>query len=575
MARYAPQDAREKVARYSSLAMTLKTTRSSFDPHWKELSDFVRPRRTRFFAADRNRGEKRNANIIDSTGSFASRTLSSGMHAGLTSPARPWFKLSTPDPELAKRPVVKRYLHEATQRMATVFITSNLYTALPTIYSDLGNFGTGAMAVLEDEAEVMRVYNYPLGSYCLGSDARGRVSTFVREYEITVEQLIERFAALENGDIDWSGVSTAVKNLWNQGEYHAAIPITWVTVPNPDFRPRALGPRSFKYSSCYFETGTSEGKLLRESGFNEFPILAPRWETTGEDDYGNDCPGMTALGDIKQLQSMQKKKGQAIGKLVDPPLQAPPSVRTQKTSLLAGEITYVAELANGKGISSLHEVGLNLSHLRDDIGDVRFLIRRAYYEDLFLMLAQSDQVQPITAEEVRERHEEKLLALGPVLERTNDEMLDPLIDRVYAMMERRGLLPEVPQELDGVKLKVEYLSIMAQAQKLVGVVAIDRFMGTALPIIQGFPEARHKIDVLRVLDVYGDALGVDPMILRTDEEAQAAIKQDAQQQQANQVAQNAALMGKAAQSAAAAPMQGDTALSQILDGISRGGGAAA
>ena len=99
-----------KRERLELLKGSLLTIRSSFDAHWRDLADFVQPRRIRFFASDRNRGDKRNQNIIDSTARFAHRTLQSGLHAGLTSPARPWFKLTTPDPDLADFEPVKEWV---------------------------------------------------------------------------------------------------------------------------------------------------------------------------------------------------------------------------------------------------------------------------------------------------------------------------------------------------------------------------------------------------------------------------------------------------------------------------------
>jgi hypothetical protein len=119
-------DPTEKRKRYGTLRARLWADRSSFDSHWRELADFLMPRRTRFWASDRNKGDRRNQNIIDSTGRFAARTLASGLHAGLTSPARPWMKLTTPDPSLAEFGPVKAWLHEVTIRMMTLFGTSNL-----------------------------------------------------------------------------------------------------------------------------------------------------------------------------------------------------------------------------------------------------------------------------------------------------------------------------------------------------------------------------------------------------------------------------------------------------------------
>jgi hypothetical protein len=567
---YADPDTRSKRVKYDVLRSSLWAERQSgFDAHWRELGDWMLPRRTRFWAGDKNKGGSRNQNIIDSTARFAARTLSSGLHAGLTSPARPWMKLSTPDPELAEFGPVKAWLHVVTQRLLTVFATSNLYNVLPLVYGDMGVFGTAAMSVVDDDKDLFRCYSYPIGSFALGQDARGLISTFVRDYRLTVRQVVEQFGVKPDGrSVDWSHISTQVKALWDRSDYESPVDVTWIVKPN-DYADRGrLAAKYLPFASCHFETQANPELFLRESGFETFPLMCPRWDITGEDTYGTDCPGLTALGDTKQLQIEQRKKGQLLAKAVDPPLRAPTSLRQQKTSLLPGDITYVDTRDGMSGLAPVHEVRLEgFQHLTADIGDVQYRIQRAFYEDLFLMLARSDDrlgaARP-TAREIDERHEEKLLALGPVLERTNDELLDPLVDRIYLLMSRAGLFPEAPSELKGVDLKVEYISILSQAQKLVGVVGQDRFLSSTASLIEVFPEIRHKIDVFQVVDNYGEMLGVDPRIVRSSDEA--AELAGAEQQQAQDAAKAEQMLqsAQAAKAASEAPMTGDTALTSML-----------
>lgn len=554
-------------------AALLDVRKSGVDSHWSELAEFISPRRVRFFNSDKDKADKRRQKIIDSTASFSARTLASGLHAGLTSPARPWMKLTTPDPDLAKFGPVKEWLHEVTQRMLTVFAQTNLYNAFPMIYGDLGTFCTAAVGILPDSKDLFRAYPYALGTFALGLNKRGLVSSFVREYSLSVRQIVEEFGVKDNGvDIDWSRLSSIVKSAWDRGDYQTQIDLTWVIEPNEDADPRKLAAKYLPFSSWHFETGSNEpGKtFLRESGFRSFPIMAPRWDITDGDAYGTDGPGMTALGDVKQLQIMQRRKGQAIAKMVDPPLSGPTSLRTQKTSLLPADITYVDVREGQQGLKSIHDVNLRIDHLSADIRDVQYRIQRAYYEDLFLMLARSDDVrgaQPVTAREVEERHEEKLIALGPVLERTNDELLDPIVDRAYEMMDRAGLIPPAPEQLDNVDLKVDYISILAQAQKLVGVVGLDRLMTSTVAIAQTFPEVVHKIDVNVVIDDYADMLGTNPKAVRSNEEVAERVAEAARVQQTQIEAKAARDTAAAVKAAGETPMEGDTALSRIVGNV--------
>lgn len=560
--------------RVQQLAAALISVRKSgFDTHWTELAEYILPRRVRWFTADKDRGDKRNQKIINSTAKFSARTLASGLHAGLTSPARPWMKLTTPDPNLAKFAPVREWLHEVTVRMLTVFAQTNLYNAFPVLYGDLGTFGTGAIGMLPDQKDLFRCYNYALGTYAIGVNNRGVVDTFIREYEMSVRQVVTEFGRIAGtNDIDWSRISTGVRDAWDRGDYTAPVQVTWVVCPNEDADPRKLVAKFFPFASYHFESGSNEpGKtFLRESGYRTFPIMVPRWDVTDGDAYGTDCPGMTALGDVKQLQIMERRKGQAIAKMVDPPLTGPSALRTQKTSLIAGDITYLDVREGQQGLKSIHDVNLKIGELSLDMQNVEYRIQRAFYEDLFLMLARSDAsrgAQPVTAREVQERHEEKLIALGPVLERTNDELLDPIVDRAYEMMDREGLIPPAPKQLEGVDLKVEYISILAQAQKLVSVVGLDRFMTNVIGIAPVIPNVVHKVDANEVIDEYADALGINPRILRSNDQATEAAAAVAAQQQQLADAKAARDTAAAVKSAGETPMEGDTALNRVVGGV--------
>jgi Bacteriophage head to tail connecting protein. len=554
---------------YERTRAELLLERSTFESHWRECGDFILPRRTRFFVSDKNKGDRRSQKIIDSTATFAVRTLRSGMHAGISSPARPWMRLTTPDPELAEYGPVKDWLHTVTNRMLTVFLKSNLYNVLPMTYGDMAVFGTAAMCVEEDADDLFRCYSYPIGSYALGVSERQIVDTCVREWTMTVRQLVQTFGRIPGTDtIDWSNISAAVQRKWDRGEYEQNIEVCWIICPNPDHDPSKLGAQFKAWGSYHFEKGTEqENKFLRESGFDEFPILAPRWDVTGEDIYGTASPGMDSLGDIKALQIMQKRKAQAVEKMVNPPLQGPTALKSQKVSMLPGDMTYVDVLQAQHGIRPIHEISLSVADITNDIRETQYRINESFFVNLFLMLASSDaQDTQRTAREIDERHEEKLLMLGPVLERTNDELLDPLVDRVYAIMDRAGMIPPAPPDLEGVDLKVEYISLMAQAQKLVGVAGLDRFFASTVPLMEAFPEVKFKINAMQSVDDYGDMLGVNPKMIVPDDEAEAAEQQMEQAMAQQRQAELAATTAKGAKDLSQTDLETDNALRRMVEG---------
>ncbi|HFI5662401.1 TPA: portal protein [Klebsiella michiganensis] len=540
----------------------LTNDRSSFDPHWRELSDFINPRGSRFLVTDVNRDDRRNTKIVDPTATLAARTLSSGMMSGITSPARPWFKLATPDPDMMDYGPVKLWLEVVQRRMNEVFNKSNIYQSLPLLYASLGNYSTGAMAVLEDDSDVIRTMMFPIGSYYMANSARGSVDTCFRKFSMTVRQLVMEFGL--------NNVSDSVKGMWDSGNYEIWIEVIHAVYPNIDRDTAKLNSKNKPVKSVYYEVGGDSDKVLRESGFDEFPIMAPRWEVNGEDVYGSSCPGMIALGQVKALQLEQKRKSQLIDKATNPPMVGPSSLRNQRVSLLPGDITYIDQVTGQDGFKPAYLVNPNTADLLADIQDTRQIINSAYFVDLFMML-QNINTRSMPVEAVIEMKEEKLLMLGPVLERLNDECLNPLIDRTFSIMARKNLLPPPPDVLQGMPLRIEYISVMAQAQKSIGLSSLSSTVGFIGQLAQAKPEALDKLNVDQAIDAFAEMSGVSPTVIVPQDQVEQVREQRAQQQQQQQMV----AMGMAAAQGAKTLSEAQTADPSVLTALSNAAGAPA
>ena len=536
----------------------LKSERATWWSHWKEISDYLLPRSGRFFIQDRDKGQRRHNNIYDSTGTRSLRVLAAGMMSGMTSPARPWFRLNTSSPELNESAAVKVWLGQVQRLMLEIFQKSNTYRALHSMYEELGAFGTAASIVLPDFDNVIHHFPLTTGEYCIATNYRGQVDTLYREFQKTVHEIVEEFG-IEN-------VSPSVKSMYDAGTLDQWITIVHAIEPRTDRDPSKKDSKNMPFRSCYFELNGPKGKYLREGGFKRFPALVPRWATVGGDIYGN-SPGMEALGDIKQLQHEQLRKAQGIDFKTKPPLQVPTSMKNRDIEALPGGISFVDMNANSGGIKTAFDVNIDLSHLLMDIQDVRQRIQGSFYADLFLMLANQTDAR-MTATEVAERHEEKLLMLGPVLERLQNELLDPLIEMTFDYMVEAGIVPPPPEELQNMDLNVEFVSMLAQAQRAVGTNSIDRFVQSMGMVAQAKPEVLDKLNTDKWADHYADMLGVDPELVVPEDEvlklraARAKAQQQAQQMQAVEQATGAA------KNLASADMGGNNALTNIINQFS-------
>jgi hypothetical protein len=417
---------------YNQRLTTLSVDRSSYITTWQDLTDYILPSSGRFYITDRNKGNKSNSRIVDSTAGFAVRTLGAGMMAGITNPARPWFALRVPDPDLNQRQSVKEWLDKVRNIMSEVFISSNLYNILPVLYKEIGVYGTSSFIMLENKDKIMRCHPYPIGSYYLANSWEGKVDTCYREYQMSAAQLVKQFG--------YDNCSYEVQNAAKGAGRDTYFDVVYAIEPNEKYNKDWFNSKYKKFRSVYYEKASKEDKFLHESGFDEFPVMAPRWELTGEDVYGY-APGWDAMGDIKALQVEQKRKITAIDKGVNPPLSGPAALRNKTVSQLPGAITFMDVNQGQQGIQPIYQINPTwLQYLSVDIRETQERIKRAFFEDLFLLISQ-DQRSNVTAYEIAARNEEKMLILGKVLTRLNDELLDPVIDRAFNILNRARMLP--------------------------------------------------------------------------------------------------------------------------------------
>lgn len=536
----------------------LRSERSTWMTSWRDIYAHMRPAAFREYRSDANKGDRKHEKVINFTPLEAARTLASGMMAGITSPSRPWFRLTLSDPQLAEEPEVKWWLSEVERIIRTTLARSNIYKCLHLVYADLGPGGTAVMLVEEDAQDDVRGFVFTCGTYALAASPRGDVDTVFREVSLTVSQVVRLFG-LEK-------TSTNVQRMFRDGQLDDRIDILHAIVPNDTFRAGKVGPQGKQWLSLWWESKSGvDAGYLRVSGFDTFPCCIPRWEVTGEDVYGRG-PGFAALGDCRQLQLLEKRSAQAVDKHINPPMSAPSSASSSPVSLVPGAVNFVDALGAGQVLRpALQADPRAIDTIREEKRELERRIRKAFFADLWLLLSESD-VQ-MTAREVQERREEKLLQLGTVLEALQDELLDPLIDRVYSILQRRGRLPPPPKVLQGRDFDVEYVSIMAQAQKMLGKVGLESLATFTGNLAQVKPDVLDKVDFDQLVDEYADSLGVPPATVRTDDDVEALRAKRAKEQQQAQALAQAQQGAAAAKDLAASDTEKSNALTELLKGV--------
>ena len=524
----------------------LEGDRSSWRSHWMEITDYIAPRRGRYLTESQNsKGRKRTTKIIDSTGTQALRTMAAGLMSGMTSPARPWHRRKVRD-DLMDDGEVRAWLAQVEKIERAILHKSNFYNSIHTVYTELGSFGTAPLYRQPSFESVIRFRPFTAGEYVIAENDLGVVDTLGRHFTMTVGQIVQKFVHKVSGSMDWSGASKATKKLWDNGNYDARVEIVHVIEPRlmADREYDKKDGKNMPFKSCYFELSSESDAFLMESGYNKFPAYVPRWDVLSGEVYGR-SPGMDNLGDIKQLQHQQKRKAQAIDKMVNPPMVAPTSLKGKPSTVLPGQTTYVDPLQGAQGFAPAYQVQPRINELMMDIQEVQNRVQRGFYADLFAMMINSDRRQ-MTATEVVERHSEKLVLLGPVLQRINVELLDPLLDDVFEYALEGGLLPPIPDALEGEDLEVEYVSLLAQAQQAVAASSLERVLGFAGNMSAMFPEIVDGVDADEALRQYSDILGTSPDVIISSAAVATKRKAKAEAEQAVHQREEA---GKLAQSA--------------------------
>jgi hypothetical protein len=536
---------------------------------WRQLSRMVLPRRGRFLSTDRSRGGRRNRAIINNTATLALRTLAAGLMGGITSPARPWFRLATRQPGMMEDGEVKAFLSDTEHLLLEIFDKSNLYDSLACLYEELVAFGSAPMMIYEDFDDVINCETLTAGQYRVAPNRKGQIGTLYRSHSLTVEQLVEEFCPGYGEDRDFSRVSKKVAEDWRKGNLDGWNDVLQAIEQNPDYRPGPGLSENKLYRSVWIELGGKDDALLRVKGFDERPFVCPRWNLTPGDTYATG-PAMDALGDTEQLQAEEKEKSLAIQKVVRPPLNAPSSISKTNGGIVNSapdSVTWYDGAGPGSvGATPAYSANPQIGELRLDMADVQQRIRNAFYVDLWLMISESNR-SGVTATEVDAKREEKMLMLGPVLERLHHDMLGPLIDRAFAIASRADILPRIPQALSGQPLQVRYTSVLAQAQRAVATGAIERMVAFVGNLAAADQAVLDKLDRDQTVDEYADAIGAPPRLIIDDATVQQKRLADAKRAQAQQQMDALSLAADKAKVLSQADTGGRNALTDILNNV--------
>jgi hypothetical protein len=547
MPTFSESRSRQLAKRYEAL----KGMRSNWETQWQEISDFVIGRRD--FITERTPGQRRMERVYDTTALLTSQLLAAGLASFLTNPATKWFDLRLEDSPMIDDDEVNFWLEAVRDRLLAVFSRgeSGFSSQMDEVYQELVWFGTGVMFVEDKPGFGIQFSARPLAECYLAENSSGRVDTVIRKFKLTHRQASQIW-----GKDAPERVKKAVAQgkLDDSGEYIHAV------VPAGEFNEKDQS----KPWSSFISSLDEQDKFIVEGGFMSMPYLTPRWSTDPGEIYGRG-PGITSLPDAKMLNQMSKTILKAAQKVVDPPLlvdddgilaqlqTAPGSQNVQRSTSLRPD--SVRPLLTNANIP----IGVELIQQRQQ------QVRSAYHWELLQLI----QDPRMTATQVIALSRNIQRLLSPLLGRMQVEFLEPMIDRVFDILQRdtANPLPPPPQVLQGgEKIKVEYVSPVARAQKANDADAIMRVVASAGEMAQINPDVLHNVDLDESIRFLADFAGAPRPVIRPRAEVvelrreMAAQQQEAEQrQQLKEVVETTAAAAPAlAQAAEAGAPEGAT-----------------
>ena len=247
---------------------------------------------------------------------------------------------------------------------------------------------------------------------------------------------------------------------------------------------------------------------------------------------------MTVLPDIKMINEMSKTVIRAGQKVVDPPLLVADEGVMFPINSNPGAVTFAR--MDGRTQPPIQPLQTGA---RVDIGFEMMEQRRKVINDSFLVTLFQILVETptMTATEVLQRAQEKGALLAPTIGRQQTEMLGPLIEREFDVLDSQGLIPPLPPALieAGGEYDIEYVSPLSRAMKAEEGVGILRTLEMVQPIAAVDPGVMDNFDTDEITRILADTNGAPQKILRNQADVAAAREQRGQQQAMQQMVSSA------------------------------------
>lgn len=507
-----------EVKEAAALVSRMLGRRNLREPKWRELSRWVCPQRGRFHdmtSAGRDAASERI--LFTHAASQAVLKGASGITSGMTPSNTSWFKPCYADPQMAEASGARAWLDEIDKAMKNCLENGSFYQAIQSFNMDLLWAGCALLYSEKADHNPLQFECVQIGTFAVETDRRGQLLAVARRMTFTVEELAREFGR--------DALSPRTAQLLEKSPRDTVY--VWHLV-------RLTDKGRFTVSSQFWEEDYQQN-FLREHGYNEMPFFFTVWHES-DTPYGTG-PGDSALPDAMQMDTLERRKLDGIGKITHPPLVADSTLKGH-VNLGPDQITYAEQRAQLTPILDMQPFAAFFGNLLHEIATVNQRLEQALYAAVFSSIPLDQRPRDMSATEFMERKREAMQQLGPVMQAYTPNVLTPLLYRTVQTLDRKVLLPPPPESLAGYDalVRMEFTGPMVNALRQTdgqAITALLQSLGQIAQITQN-TGVFDKLNVDQMADEYATALAAPGSVLLSDEEV-ARLREQKQQMQAMQM----------------------------------------
>lgn len=507
------------VARYES-------ARSAYDlisDLHQQCMTYAMPRKSNITETKTPGSDDWSQNLYDDEAINGNQVLASGSLDWLFSGR--WVEADAPW-ETAPQ-VVKDWYAKAGEICLQLINQSNFPLEVHEFLLDRGCAGTAHLHCEEDDEDILYFMNDDVGDYFIEDNPKGFVDTWWGRRMFTAQNAVRLWGK--------NAVGKSVRDAFDKADGKGlSDEFEFIHFIGPrDEADRLYGKRDRANKPWAFMIVQSKDKhLVEEGGYDEKPFVVSRFLKWGRSPYGY-SPTMLALPIIRQINGIEKMADAFTELQAFPRILIPDDLEGMVGYGPSGVTVFNSN--NGQHAKPTEWATQGRADVfKDRANEIRGRIRRAYHVELFQMLTGLEELKrEKTATEVRAMLAEKVSHFSPTFERLRVEVLKPLLNRVFSIAWRKGLLPTLPEEIleftGTSKLefpKFIYTSKLALAVRAHENMAWNEFQLTLGTLFEIDPNSfNDNINKDRTIRRIGDNLGLPVAMYNTDDEKES-IQED-------------------------------------------------